>query len=150
MNNNQKKSFEYENLGSLLIGAWVLFSPMIGGLIPTYRGLHVYWWNFIIVGLAVVFMSILSIRKMVAWAERVNIIAGVWLMVAPLFLIYFNQSSFYFWNSVISGGAIAFLSALALPIADHVIYHKHVLSKKDREPLPVLKPKNLHHHHHSV
>jgi len=71
-------------------------------------------------------------------------------MVAPLFLIYFNQSSFYFWNSVISGGAIAFLSALALPIADHVIYHKHVLSKKDREPLPVLKPKNLHHHHHSV
>jgi len=147
MDKNQKKSFEYENLGSLIVGAWVLFSPLIGGFIPSYRGLHVYWWNFIIVGLAVIFMSILSIRKMVAWAERVNIIAGVWLMVAPLFLIYFNQSSFYFWNSVISGGLIAFLSALALPIADHVIYHKHVLSKKDRGPQPALKPRNLHHHH---
>lgn len=146
-----KKNFEYENLASLITGAWVLICPLIGGLIPTYRGAHVYWWNFLFVGLSVIFMSIFSIRKMVAWAERVNIIAGIWLMVSPLFLIYFHQSSFYFWNAVICGGLIALFSALALPMADHVIYHRHKKTKQDiDETISVLRPKHLNHHRHSV
>lgn len=146
-NIDDKKTFEYENLASLVIGAWVFFSPLIGGLIPNYRGAHVYLWNFELVGLAVIFMAILSIKNMAAWAERVSIIAGIWLMVSPLFLIYFNLSAFYFWNSVISGGLIAVLSALALPAADNVIYHKHKKTKEEEEEsIPVLKPKSFHHH----
>src|SRR4051794_36197264 len=113
MNISKKKAFEFENLASLITGVWVLALPLIGGQIPTYRGAHVYLWNFVIVGLVVISMSIFSIRKMVAWAERINIISGTWLMVSPLFLIYFNHSNFYFWNAVISGAVIAFFSSLA-------------------------------------
>lgn len=122
--------------------------PLIGGIIPNYRGAHVYWWNFLLVGLCVIFMSIFSLKNKVAWTERVSIIAGVWFMVSPLFLIYFDLSSFYFWNAVITGGLIAFLAALALPAADHVIYHRRQKSKRDEErPLPLLRPRNARHRH---
>lgn len=145
---NFVKSFEYENLANLILGAWIMAVPFIGGLIPSYRGAHVYWWNFILVGLTVIFMSVLALKNMVAWAERVIIIAGVWLMVSPLFLIYFNKSSFYFWNAVLSGGLVAFLAALALPMADHVIYHRHVRRKKYEDSVHMFNQK--HGPHHSV
>ena len=142
-----KKTFQLENLAALIVGAWVLATPLIGGQIPTYRGAHVYLWNFAFVGATVICMSVFSIKKMVAWAERVNIIAGTWLLVSPLFLIYFNLSNFYFWNAVISGTLIAFFSAFALPAANHVIYHKHIKSKEDEHDcIPVLKPRHMHQH----
>lgn len=148
--NQNNKSFEYENLASLILGAWLIAVPFIGGIIPTYRGAHVYWWNFILVGLTVIFMSVMALKNMVAWAERVNIIAGIWLMVSPLFLIYFNQSSFYFWNAVLTGGLIAFLAALALPAADHVIYHKHVRTKDEDEEDSIHVFRQKHGPRHSV
>lgn len=146
MNTNEKKTFEYENLASLIVGAWVLFSPLVGGVIQNYRGAHVYLWNFAIVGFVVIFMSIFAIKNLVAWAERVNIISGVWLMVSPLFLIYFNLSNFYFWSAVLSGALIAILSALALPEADHIIYHKHARNKDDEyDSISVFKPRGRAH-----
>lgn len=147
MNIDQKKSFESENLAALLFGAWVLVVPLIGGTIENYRGANVYIWNFEFVGLAVVFFSILAIKRMFAWAERLNIIAGVWLLLSPLFLIYFNLSEFYFWNSVICGGLIAFFSALTLPFTDNVIYHIHKRTKEDESnSISVLNPRRLRHH----
>lgn len=140
----EKKSFEYENLATLILGAWTIAVPFIGGLLPSYRGAHVYWWNFLLVGLTVVFTSIMALKNMVAWAERVNIMAGIWLMVSPLFLIYFNLSSFYFWSALVSGALIAFLAALALPVADHVIYHKHVKSKNEEDSIPLFRKQNRH------
>lgn len=147
MNISKKKAFQFENLASLVVGAWVLALPLLGGQIPSYRGAHVYLWNFVIIGLVVIFMSVFAIRKMVAWAERINIIAGTWLLISPLFLIYFNLSNFYFWNAVACGALIAFFSALALPSADHVIYHKHERDSDDEyDGIAALKPRRTPHH----
>lgn len=143
---DKKSTYEIENLASLLIGAWLLVAPLIGGSIDGYRGANVYIWNFELVGLAVVFLSLIAIKRMVVWAVVLNIVAGVWLILSPLFLIYFHLSDYYFWNSLLSGGLVAFFSALGLPMANGIRYHIHKKTKTDEEnSISVLKPKRLHH-----
>lgn len=144
---DQKKSFESENLITLLFGAWILVAPLLGGTIENYRGANVYIWNFEFVGLSVIFLSIMAIKRWAAWAEILNIVAGVWLLLSPLFLIYFNLSEFYFWNSVICGSVIAFFSTLATPFAENVHYHIHKKTKEDeRKSISILNENRLHHH----
>lgn len=125
-----RKQVEYENIATLILGAWLMLVPLFVNKIQNYRGANVYSWNSFLVGLTVVVMSSIVLKRMFAWAERLNVIAGTWLIVSPLFLIFFNKSDAYFWNAVVCGGAIAFLSALALPTVESVIYHKH---KKENE-----------------
>jgi hypothetical protein len=120
-----KKQYQLENFLTLVFGIWVMFSPFIGGRISNYPGANVYIWNFIFVGLTVIIMSVFALRDMVNWAERLCLYSGIWLMLSPLFLIFYNLSNFYFWNAVISGGLIAFTSGLALPKIEKIHYHKH-------------------------
>jgi hypothetical protein len=77
---------------------------------------------------------------MSAWAERLNLLFGGWLLVSPLFLLYYDKSTILFWNSVVCGALIAFFSALALPIVENVLYHKHKEHKGKEHPPYVLKP----------
>ncbi|MGZ3789033.1 MAG: SPW repeat protein [Bacteriovorax sp.] len=120
-----KKKLKIDSIITLLVGVWVLFLPVTVGKIPNFTFPHTYLYNFIFVGLAVIVLSIISMTRMVSWAERVNVAAGIWLMVSPLFLIYYNRSDVLFWNSLICGILIATSSAIALPIVEKVIYHKH-------------------------
>lgn len=135
----KKKEIEYENFVTLAIGVWVMIAPLFLGSIPDYPGANVYMWNFFFVGIAVIIMSVLAIRKMVAWAETINFMAGVWLIISPLFLIYYNLSELYFWNSIITGLFIAIFSAMSIPILEKIIYHKHIKSfNEENDPYWIL------------
>ncbi len=134
-----RKQVEYENTATLILGVWLMLIPLFTDRIHNYPGAHVYQWNFFLVGLTVVVMSSFVLKKMVAWAERLNVIAGTWLMMSPLFLIYFNKSEALFWNAVVCGSAIAFISAMALPTVENIIYHKH-------KPEEISYLLNQHHH----
>jgi hypothetical protein len=123
--NSDKKEIEYENLVTLVIGIWVMIAPLFLGIIPSYPGANVYIWNFFFVGLTVIVMSVLATRKMVVWAETINFMAGVWLILSPLFLVYYNLSEFYFWNSIIAGLFVSIFSAMSIPLLDKIVYHKH-------------------------
>lgn len=120
-----KRKLEYENLITLVLGGWMMFLPLSVERIDNYPGANVYLWNCFFVGLLVMVMSVLAMKAMISWAETINLWAGIWLLVSPLFLIYYDKSDTLFWNSVVCGALIAFLSALALPIVNNIIYHKH-------------------------
>lgn len=137
-----KKKVEFENIAALLVGLWVMLLPLFVERIDNYPGAHVYLWNFFFVGLTVVAMSLVVMKKLVAWAEILNIIAGTWLLLSPLFLIYFTRSNVLYWNSVICGSLIAFFSALSLPFVSSVIYHKH--KKTDETPILVNPHQRTH------
>lgn len=126
-----EKKLKKENVITLIVGVWVMISPIFLGEIPGYPGANVYMWNFFFVGIVVMITSFIAIKKQVAWAERLTLIYGVWLLLSPLFLIYFNRSEVYFWNSILSGVVISYFSALAIPFVENIIYHRHSKDKED-------------------
>ena len=90
---------------NIIAGLWLVLAPFILNYTGSPRV------NDIVVGLIVAVVGVirtLAVER-TAWISWVNIILGIWLIVAPFFLGYSGVSS-ALWNDVILGIIVAALS----------------------------------------
>jgi hypothetical protein len=88
---------------NILAGLWLIIAPFLLG----YSDLIEPTWNDILVGVAVVIVAGVKMSKPLSAAgiSWVNVILGVWLIVAPFVLAYEAQNAR--WNDVVLGCIIA-------------------------------------------
>lgn len=79
----------WQDWADVLLGIIVLISPWILNFThapaPTY--------NAVIVGLAIIALSVLALRHLEPWEEWLNIGLGLWLIISPWVLAYGTASS---------------------------------------------------------
>ena len=93
----------------LVIGLWLLFSPLALGFFNNPSAALVT----ILVATTVFFVSQLGIANQQPWEEWVNLIAAVILIAAPWVLGYASVAAAV-WNSVICGGLLVLLTVLTM------------------------------------
>lgn len=103
MNTNQR----WQDWVNLVLGIWLFFSPFIVGFASTHNGIA---WNCYIFGVCVFVVSVIALFAPQAWEEWINMIIGVWLVIAP-FVLGFSAHIGAVWNGIIVG-ALIFGSAL--------------------------------------
>ncbi len=127
---NLMKDAHWQNWFNFFLGLWVMVLPwtMWRGFIP--NAVNVISWNFLLIGLSVAVLSIITIRQLKPWPEWLIFLSGAWLFFSPWFLVY-SDHTILFWNSLVPGLLIALSSGIALPLAEKRIYHKvsHKMSK---------------------
>lgn len=76
---------EWQEGGTILLGAWILISPMVLGFAP---GWPVVTWNSWVIGLALLIVAAGRAAAQVpkAWQEAANLSLGLWLMLSPWIL----------------------------------------------------------------
>jgi hypothetical protein len=85
----------------LIFGAWVFFSPF---WMPAYvsRGDAAAWNSYIFGALAFAFAwGALATRQL--WEDWINLLIGIWLIIAPFALGFHSRESGASWNQIILG-----------------------------------------------
>lgn len=98
---------------NLILAIWLFFAPAFN-LAPSTTG--VIAWNGYIFGVAVAVFAIWALAQPHRWEEWINLVFGVWLIIAP-FVLGFTDHTGSMWNHIIVGviiGADA-IWAMALP-----------------------------------
>jgi hypothetical protein len=92
---------------NILLGIWLIIAPWVLGYAHIYRAQS----NDIIVGIIVAVVA--AIRTFGGFATRgwswVNMLAGIWLIIAP-FVLGYNNTTRPLWNDIILGIVIAVLA----------------------------------------
>lgn len=95
----------------ILVGIWLIVSPFLLG----YSGNSTALWNDIITGAAVIIFSATQTAgasRRVTWPSWVNLLIGIWLVLAP-FALGYSAATVAMWNEIISGIIIIALAAFA-------------------------------------
>ena len=87
---------------ALVISPWVLAFP---------AGAATY--NAVIAGLVIGLVAIGAIVAFAQWEEWVNLIVGIWVVIAP-FVLGFAAATTAMWAHVVIGLAVAILAAVEL------------------------------------
>jgi hypothetical protein len=94
---------------NLLLGLWLIAAPWLLGFgaeaNPT--------WNAVIFGLLIAVVSLVTLFRVMAWEEWLNLAAGVWLVISPWVLGY-SGVAMALYNAVIVGVLVAVLALWAL------------------------------------
>jgi hypothetical protein len=92
---------------TLIAGIWLIVSPFILGYADVQHALG----NDMIVGGVVAILAALRLgaKAETAWAGWMDVLLGVWLIVAPFVLGYTARPN-ALWNNVILGAVIAALA----------------------------------------
>lgn len=98
---------------NLILGTWLFITPFFGMEMTSSTAA----WNSYIFGVVVVVLSIWALVRPRAWEEWINLIVGIWLIIAPFALGYTMQTT-AMWNSIVVGvivGIDAIWAATANP-----------------------------------
>ena len=84
---------------NILFGLWLILAPFI----LDYASLQVAMWNDIILGALVLAIAMIrTFGTALGTASWVNVVLGIWLVIAPFVLNYGDNSSPR-WNDIILG-----------------------------------------------
>lgn len=86
----------------LLFGVWLFFSPFVLRF-SSFTGAAA--WDSYILGVGVAVVAIIALAVPRLWEEWINVVLGIWLVVAP-FLLGFSGENAATWNHVVLGIAI--------------------------------------------
>lgn len=95
----------------LILGIWLFFSPWILG----FAGSGGAAWNSYIIGVGVVVFAIIALYLPRLWEEWINLVLGVWLVIAP-WVVGFSSLSNATQNSVILGIVMVILTVWAMAL----------------------------------
>ncbi len=90
----------WQDVLSMLLGFWLLLSPVILGFYTLEMGVAV--WHSFILGLVVAAVSIAALTRFYIWEEWVNVVLGLWLIASP-FVLGFTGVTEAMWNHIIVG-----------------------------------------------
>jgi SPW repeat len=85
----------------LIFGAWVFFSPF---WMPAYasRG-DAAAWNSYIFGAIAFLLAWGALATKQLWEEWLNLLIGIWLIIAPFLLRFYSAEPGAGWNQIILG-----------------------------------------------
>jgi len=98
---------------NLILGVWLFITPFLGLVAVTSLGA----WNSYVFGVIIAGFSIWALVQPRAWEEWINLVIGVWLIIAA-FLLGFETNGAGMWNHIIVGiivGVDALWALLANP-----------------------------------
>lgn len=93
----------WQDWANMVFGIWLFLSPSILGF-GAAGGPAVT--NSYLMGLVVAVVSLIALNRPKLWEERVNLIVGLWLIIAP-FILNFNNQTAPTWNHIVIGLLIA-------------------------------------------
>lgn len=104
----------FKMLSALMIvaGIWLFLSPFLFD----FGGNGAAFWNSLIAGAAITLFGAVrewADRDMNSWASWMNILLGIWLILAPFILAYADLA-LPLWNTVVVGMVIAGLGTLTV------------------------------------
>jgi hypothetical protein len=99
----------WQDGASCALGAWLAVSPWLLGFSEHLAATA----NTAVLGLLLIALSLLDLWLPETAEERLNLIAGLWLMFAPLVLGYSTQLAPTM-NSVVAGLLVALFAAWAM------------------------------------
>lgn len=102
-----KKQFSWKGFLRAMIALWVLISPWVllhlSMAAPSQLQISdAALWNFLIVGVAMMVISIAPVMASTIWEGRVNAAVGIWLVASP-WILGFRSDLVLTWNAVVVG-----------------------------------------------
>lgn len=98
----------------LILGIWLFFSPFwMAGYASTGS---VAAWNSYIFGVLVVAFAWAALAAPRKWEEWVELVMGIWLIIAPFVLGFFRVEYGAAWNQIVLGVLIAIGSLWSLAV----------------------------------
>ena len=99
-----------------MIALWILISPWVlvhlSMAPPSQPQISASaLWNFLIVGVVMMVISIAQLMASTVWEGRVNAAIGIWLIVSP-WVLGFRSDLALTWNAVVVGILAVVLSTL--------------------------------------
>jgi len=85
----------------LVLGAWLFISPFWMAAYASTQSVAA--WNAYVLGVLVVICAWWALAAPQTWQEWVNLVLGIWLIIAPFVLAFYRNESGAAWNSVILG-----------------------------------------------
>ncbi len=98
----------YIDVVNLILGAWLFMSPWIFGFAGGMAG-----WNAWIFGAAIMLVAVAAMMAFAEWEEWLNLIMGLWVLVAP-WTVGFAAEATATRVHVVIGVIVAVLAALEL------------------------------------
>lgn len=116
---------EQQSIGAswlnILAAIWLIIAPYVLGYFNATARTNDLWLG-IIVGI----LAVIRLVAHAAWAGWLNVVAGIWLIIAPFVLRYPGTTAV--WNDVILGilvAAFALWSSGAAAVSQHGHGHGH-------------------------
>ena len=125
------KNTKWEHIIILFIGLWLLSIPWSVGWGFGSNDINVIMWNFLTVGATITITSIIALRNIKLWTEWLALYMGVWLILSPVLLVYYDNS-FFLWNPIIFGLVIVGLTLLSIPTAENKLVYMSSLRKNHK------------------
>ncbi len=92
---NEKRWQDYTNI---LLGVWLVLTPLFGiGAVSDVAAINSY-----LTGAAVAIFAIAALARPQMWEEYINLVLGLWLILAP-FALGFTNLAAPMWNQIIVG-----------------------------------------------
>jgi len=113
------RRMRWQDWVTLLAGIWLLVSPFA----VRYSGDGTAMGNAVILGIAIIILSIVALSVRVVWEEWILVVLGIWLIVAP-WLLRFTPDVTAKSNSVVVGiivGLLALWSTVRFAYRDRTI-----------------------------
>lgn len=93
----------WQDWAMLLFGLWLFFSPFL----LSYSSLtSIAAWNSSLLGFAIAFFAMMALAIPRLWEEWINLVLGLWLIIAP-FVLGFSADNAATWNHVVLGVLIS-------------------------------------------
>ncbi|MDA8363590.1 MAG: SPW repeat protein [Gammaproteobacteria bacterium] len=86
------------DVANVVLGIWLIVAPLVG--VGASTGLAA--GNSYVAGVVVVILAVAASRRPYLWEEWLNLLVGVWLILAP-FALRFTAQTGPTWNQIIVG-----------------------------------------------
>ncbi|MFQ5754470.1 MAG: SPW repeat protein [Acidiferrobacterales bacterium] len=93
------KDRRWQDLVTLVLGVWLFLSPFI---LQYADAAGMAAWNAYILSIGVVVFAGAALAKPQVWEEWVNLVLGLWLIISPFVLGFYDQTMAA-WNHIIVG-----------------------------------------------
>ena len=104
---------------NLIFGAWLFAAPWLYGFASGAAG-----WNAWIMGALIALVAIAALAAFAEWEEWINLVLGLWVLVAP-WALAFTENAGATGNHVVVGVVVAVLAAIELWLVHRKPPHVH-------------------------
>src|SRR5262249_54190551 len=113
---------------NLIFGAWLFAAPWLYGFASGAAG-----WNAWIMGALIALVAIAALAAFAEWEEWINLVLGLWVLVAP-WALAFTENTSATGNHVVVGIVVAVLAAIELWLVHRKPPHGHALAADGAKP----------------
>lgn len=101
----------------LIFGIWLFFSPFWMAGYASASGIAA--WNAYVLGVLVVAFAWAALATAQRWEEWIQLVLGIWLVISPFVLTFYQTEYGAAWNEIILGALIGIDALWVLAASPH-------------------------------